>query len=132
MKPKLRIIKLNDSGDTRGYSFTVPAEALKFLSRIRDVHVASMVAGAVRGNHFHLRRREAIVIVHNGEWSLHWDEGEPTPAQHRQFSGAGATLILVDPGASHAVRNDGDQPISLVALSSEVYDPAESVVRKVT
>ncbi len=70
MKPKLRIIKLNDSGDTRGYSFTVPAEVLKFLSRIRDVHVASMVAGAVRGNHFHLRRREAIVIVHHGEWSL--------------------------------------------------------------
>jgi len=42
MKSKVRIIKLNDSGDTRGYSFTVPAEALEFLSRIRDVHLASI------------------------------------------------------------------------------------------
>jgi mannose-6-phosphate isomerase-like protein (cupin superfamily) len=40
-------------------------------------------------------------------------------------------LVLVSPGASHAVRNDGDSNLWLVAISSETYDPAESVVRKV-
>jgi len=132
VKPRVQVTELKNSGDKRGYSFTAPPEALEFLGRALDVHLASIAPAGVRGNHFHLRRREAIVVVYNAEWSLHWDEGEHTPAQHLQFTGAGARLILVEPGSSHAVRNDGAQPISLVALSSEVYDPAESVVRKVT
>ena len=40
-------------------------------------------------------------------------------------------LVLVSPGASHAVRNDGDRDLWLAAISSESYDPAESVTRKV-
>jgi len=39
--------------------------------------------------------------------------------------------VLVAPGASHAVRNDAEDLLWLVAISSERYDPAESVARKV-
>jgi hypothetical protein len=39
--------------------------------------------------------------------------------------------VLVSPGASHAVRNDGEGTLWLVAISSESYDPMESVGRKV-
>ncbi len=42
-----------------------------------------------------------------------------------------AVLVLVSPGASQAVRNEGDANLWLVAISSETYDPAESVARKV-
>jgi mannose-6-phosphate isomerase-like protein (cupin superfamily) len=35
------------------------------------------------------------------------------------------------PGSSHAVRNDGAIPLWLVACSSELYDPTETVARKV-
>jgi oxalate decarboxylase/phosphoglucose isomerase-like protein (cupin superfamily) len=51
--------------------------------------------------------------------------------QHRSFAGGGAVLILVSPGASHAVRNDGDHPLWLVTCSSEPYDPATVVARTV-
>src|SRR5437763_12393012 len=104
---KIQISQLNNSGDGRGFSFTAPAQALQFVGRMADVHFSSSKPGAVRGNHYHLKRREAIVILPGAKWSFHWDEGENEPAQHREFDGRGGVLVLVSPGASHAVRNDG-------------------------
>jgi oxalate decarboxylase/phosphoglucose isomerase-like protein (cupin superfamily) len=127
----IQISELANTGDIRGFSFTAPPEALSFLGRVADMHLASTVPGAVRGNHYHLRRREAIIILPGPAWSLHWDEGEGTAAQHRAFEGKSAVLVLVSPGGSHAVRNDGTTPLWLVASSSEPYDPTETVARKV-
>ncbi len=131
MTAKLQIIELANFGDKRGLSFTIPAEALAFVGRMSDVHLASTKPGAVRGNHYHLRRREAIVVLPGSRWSLHWDEGGQSPAEHREFQGSQAVLVLISPGQSHAVRNDGDRDMWLVAISSESYDPAESVSRRV-
>ena|SRR5437763_4334435 len=131
MASKVQITELTNSGDARGFSFTAPAAALAFVGRMSDVHVASTQPGSVRGNHYHLLRREAIVVLPGTRWSLHWDEGEESSAQHRAFDGASAVMVLVSPGASHAVRNDGDGLMWLLAISSESYDPAESVTRKV-
>lgn len=128
---KIEIVELSDSGDARGSSFTAPAEALAFVGRMADVHLASTKPGAVRGNHYHLLRREAIVVLPGPRWSMHWDEGNGTAARHREFDGSRAVLVLVSPGASHAVRNDGEGLMWLAAISSESYDPAESVTRKV-
>jgi dTDP-4-dehydrorhamnose 3,5-epimerase-like enzyme len=131
MSDTLQIIELVNFGDARGLSFTVPTEALAFVGRLSDVHVASTKPGAVRGNHYHLRRREAIIVMPGARWSLHWDEAENSPALHREFEGSKAVLVLVSPGQSHAVRNDGDRDLWLMAISSETYHPAESVSRKV-
>lgn len=133
MTAKIQVTELPNLGDARGFSFTAPADALAFVGRMSDVHVASTKPGAVRGNHYHLRRREAIVVLPGAKWSLHWDEGQNSPPQHREFRGATAMLVLISPGASHAVRNDSkdDRELWLVAISSESYDPAESVTRKV-
>ena len=131
MTAKIQVVELGNSGDGRGFSFTAPAEALAFVGRMADVHVASTGPGKVRGNHYHLRRREAIVVLPGPRWSLHWDDGEGSVAEHRVFDGGGAVMVLVSPGASHAVRNDGEGTMWLVAISSETYDPAESVGRRV-
>jgi oxalate decarboxylase/phosphoglucose isomerase-like protein (cupin superfamily) len=131
MTEKLRISELSNRGDVRGFSFTAPAEALTFVGRVADVHMASIKPGAVRGNHYHLRRLSAIVVLPGAKWSLHWDEDEGAPAQRREFGGRSATLLLISPGASHAIRNDGDDNLWFVAISSLAYDPAESVARKV-
>ena len=128
---KIQISELGNNGDLRGFSFTVPADALDFLERVSDIHMASTAPGAIRGNHYHLLRREAIVLLPGTAWSLHWDEGEGMPAQHRGFDGGSAVLVLVSPGASHAVRNDVASPLWLVACSSETYDSTETVARKV-
>jgi hypothetical protein len=58
-------------------------------------------------------------------------QGEESAAQHRDFDGAQSVLVLLSPGASIGVRNDGDGDLWIVTLSSETYDPADSIPRKV-
>ena len=131
MAQLVQISELENSGDARGLSFTAPAQGIAFVGRMADVHLASIKPGAVRGNHYHLRRREAIVALPGPPWSLHWDEGQHSFPQHREFDGRAAILVLISPDASHAMRNEGDCDLWFVAISSESYDPAESVARKV-
>lgn len=109
----------------------MPSEALRFVGEAADVHVSSSIPGAVRGNHYHRRKHRAILVLPGVEWSLHWDEGEDTPIQRRNFDGSHAILVLIPPGASHAVRNDGAATLWLVACSSAPYDANEVVARKV-
>ena len=131
MSQLFQISELKNNGDHRGLSFTAPADALAFVGRMADVHLASIKPGAIRGNHYHLCRREGIVVLPGTQWSLHWDEGQGSTAQHREFDGASAVLVLISPNASHAMRNDGDNVLWFFAISSETYDPKESVARKV-
>jgi oxalate decarboxylase/phosphoglucose isomerase-like protein (cupin superfamily) len=128
---KIEISELSNNGDARGFSFTPPASALDFVGEIADMHLASTAPGAIRGNHYHLRKREAILFLPGTAWSLHWDEGVGTTRRRRNFDGSNAVLVLVSPGSSHAVRNDGIAPLWLLACSSERYNPAETVARKV-
>jgi len=134
MTAKVQIAELGNRGDARGLSFNAPPEALAFVGRMSDLHLASTKPGAVRGNHYHRLRREAILVMPGAKWSLHWDEGQNSPAQHRDFSGASAVLVLISPGASHAVRNDsdGEHELWLIAISSGPYDSSDAVAHKVT
>jgi dTDP-4-dehydrorhamnose 3,5-epimerase-like enzyme len=131
-EPKVEIHELPDHGDQRGFSFTIPAGALRFIGEVKDVHVAAILPGSVRGNHFHQKRREILVLTYSSDWSFHWDEGAGTAVQQRAFQGSGAVLIVIRPGASHAVRNNGTGSLTLMAASSESYDPNDSIARKVT
>jgi hypothetical protein len=81
-KMKLQISQLDDTGDRRAFSFALPPQALEFLGRVRDLYSASTARGAIQGNHYHWRRREAIILLPGTRWSLHWDDGEGTPKQH--------------------------------------------------
>jgi len=130
MVSKIRIEELTSFGDERGPSFSVPEPALEYLGGVANVHFGLSKPGAVRGNHYHVRRREALVVFPGPRWSLHWDEGEGSTPSQRSFDGGQAVLVLLEAGVSHAVRNDGEQPLWVMACSSEPYDPTETVVRK--
>lgn len=131
IKMTIEISELPNHGDVRGFSFSPPQQALDFLGKIADMHLASTMPGSIRGNHYHVRKHEAIMFLPGAAWSLHWDEGENTATNHRSFDGKSAVLVLISPGNSHAVRNDGSSTLWLVACSSEAYDPKEVVARKV-
>jgi dTDP-4-dehydrorhamnose 3,5-epimerase-like enzyme len=132
MDDKLRFTELPNTGDTRGSSFTLSPAMLSFLGRIEDVHVSSLLPGHVRGNHFHTRKKEVLIVLHQSAWTLHWDDGENTAVQVKEFSGRGSEAVLIEPGCSHAVRNIGGTELTILALNSEAYDPREVIPRKVT
>ena len=121
----IHVFRLADAGDARGNSFGIRIDHLSFLRGVKDIHVMTLLPGHIRGDHYHVRRREAIVVVYRNEWSLFWDMGENTEVQCQSFSDSGAVLIGVEPGASHAIRNDGADQLQIIALSDEAFDPSD-------
>lgn len=121
--PQLRISVLEDSGDERGSSFAPGTAWISFLGKVDDAHITTLLPGCVRGNHYHIHRREVLVVLFTDEWQLAWDQGAETGVATRRFSGAGAVLVEVDPLASHAIANSGKSPIWIVGLSNGVWDP---------
>ncbi len=95
--------------------------------------MATIRPGRVRGNHYHRDHFELLLILHTDRWSLHWDEGPDTPVQKREFQGAGAVMVEIEPLASHAVRNDGQTDLQIIGMASSIHDPAspDSIPRRV-
>jgi dTDP-4-dehydrorhamnose 3,5-epimerase-like enzyme len=120
---ELAAVPLPSGGDARGVSFSLLAPHLSRIGDVRDVHIASVGPGHVRGNHFHARHRELICVVYRDTWSLHWDTGEGTATHTRTYSGSGAVLVSPPTGWSHAIRNDGAEELWLFAVSDAPYDP---------
>ena len=123
MKDPVRIFRLANTGDGRGDSFVPPPECLEFVGAVRDMHLATIRPGAVRGNHYHRHHCEVIIVVHADRWSFHWDSGSGSEVQSETFSGAGAVMLQVEPLAGHAVRNDGQRELHLMSISNLPYDP---------
>ena len=64
-----------------------------------------------------------IAVVYSDSWSLYWDTGPPsTQVQNSHFTGSGAVAVFPPLNWSHAVRNDGDLDLLIVAASDAPYD----------
>lgn len=113
----VRIVTVPDTGDERGCSFSVPDAWNRFLSALADLHVTTIRPGHVRGNHYHARHKEILIVIHSDQWSFHWDSGAGTEVKQRTFSGTGAALIEISPLASHAVVNTGERDLLVAGMS---------------
>jgi UDP-2-acetamido-2,6-beta-L-arabino-hexul-4-ose reductase len=120
----VRILSLDDHGDQRGFSYSLQDQQLSFLGSVQDVHFSMTLPGHIRGNHFHKLRKEVLVIRYQDAWTLAWDNGAETAPEIREFKGAGSVAVEIEPLASHAVRNDGTQPVLIFARSNGPYDRA--------
>lgn len=123
-EPLVKIVTVADSGDERGCSFTLPDVWNRFLVSLADMHVTTIRPGHSRGNHYHARHREILVVVYRDTWAFYWDSGAGTGVEHRIFHGRGSAVIEVLPSASHAVVNTGSRDIVVLGMSDARYNPA--------
>jgi len=121
MNTDLTITQLPDSTDKRGLSFSLPTEIIEDLA-VRDVHIAAVQTGHVRGNHYHAKKSELITVIYMNNWSLHWDTGAGTPVQCREFGGRGAVSIRFPLQWSHAIRNDGEKDLWLFNMTDTPFN----------
>jgi dTDP-4-dehydrorhamnose 3,5-epimerase-like enzyme len=136
MLSEIVITHLPESSDDRGFSFSLTASSIADMA-IRDVHIAAVRPGYVRGNHYHAKKTELITVVYRDEWSLHWDTGPDTPVQSKAFGGRGAVSVGIPFLWSHAVRNDGQEELFLFNTTDMSFDRSmsaadqDAIVRKV-
>ena len=103
--------------DTRGFVFE-PVQG-ELLANQRNTHVVVSRAGAVRGNHYHVRGTETLVVCGPALVRIRWDKDT------EDFSiPAGDTCrLIIPPGVAHAIQNTGDFDNLLVAFNTETHDP---------
>ena len=98
------------------------------LPDIRAVHVVAIYPGQVRGNHYHERTDETI-LVFSGEGVLYYEEGG---VLREAAVGGKPTLIMIPHGVRHAFRNTGRETVHLLAARAGEDDPGKpDIVRSV-
>jgi len=69
MNSRVQVFPLSNNGDNRGSSFSIPSQILSFVGEVGDIHLTTIAPGAIRGNHYHLRRREALIVLYSARWT---------------------------------------------------------------
>ncbi|ACF13812.1 hypothetical protein Ctha_1349 [Chloroherpeton thalassium ATCC 35110] len=110
---------LNDFGDTRGEMFRLDEESVAFVGNLQDMHFGAILPGAVRGNHYHIARKELLILIHKEACTVAWQEGEDGEIVRQVFDGNGTVALGFEAGVTHAIKNTGSVPMYLIALSND-------------
>jgi dTDP-4-dehydrorhamnose 3,5-epimerase-like enzyme len=114
-----RLSTIETSRDDRGWV----SNLLDFIplppSAIHNIHLCELQPGAIRGNHMHGRQTEWIVVS-GGPVTIAVAAGERR--EQHTFSGEQPVMLMVRPGAAHAVRYDGAERAYLTAITDTPYD----------
>ncbi|MDP8221925.1 MAG: cupin domain-containing protein [Candidatus Lernaella stagnicola] len=123
-----RLTAVETSRDQRGWVsnlldfLPLPAEAL------RNVHLVEMQPGSVRGNHVHKKQREWIILC-GGPLRVVVTVGDDR--FETVLAGDAPMMLHIEPGAAHAVRNEGAARAFLVAITDQLYDFENPDVQRV-
>ena len=114
---KVSFSKLNLSADARGTVFE-PLDAAELCNQ-KNVHVVTSNPGVVRGNHYHLKGTETIIVI--GPVLVRFREGDKV--QDIEVSDGEVYRFVFPPGVPHAIKNLSHQTNTLVAFNTEPHDP---------
>lgn len=122
----VKIEHVKTAEDERGIVFEPLAAGM--LPRQRNVHVVFTQPDCVRGNHYHTKGTEIIVV--RGSTLARFRDGQEL---HETTVGENETVRFVIPhGVSHAFKNTGSKTTAMVAFNTTFHDKDKpDVVRDV-
>ena len=85
------ITELPDTSDERGMSFSLSGETIARLT-VRDIHLAAIRPGYVRGNHYHAKKIELITVIYS-------DDGCSTGTRAKARRYSAVLLVAAVPSA---------------------------------
>jgi len=89
---------------------------------IKQIYVATIKPGCVRGNHYHLNRTEWFLVI--GEKAEIYLQDIKTKAKTRlKIFSKKPRVITIPPQIAHAVKNIGKETVYLVSAQSDIYNP---------
>jgi dTDP-4-dehydrorhamnose 3,5-epimerase-like enzyme len=121
--PLFEFYPIKNNDDARGDSFSIPQKAIEFVGQIDEIHFATILTNAVRGNHYHTEKKEATVITYSDKMRIAWKTQGSEAITQQDFEGKGAIVIQIHPTVVHAIQNLGIEPISIISFSNKRYNP---------
>jgi UDP-2-acetamido-2,6-beta-L-arabino-hexul-4-ose reductase len=108
---------VNCFSDARGFVFE-PLDGELLFSQ-KNTHVVVSRPGAVRGNHYHLRGTETLVVC--GPALVRIRNGSET--KDLSIPADTTCRLIIPPGISHAIQNTGDADNLLIGFNTEPHVP---------
>jgi len=121
MRYKIKELKIHS--DERGWL----VEMLKrneIKEDIKQIYVATIKPGCVRGNHYHLKRIEWFMII-KGEVEFCLEDIKTKERVCLKLSSKKPEVITVFPKIAHAVKNIGKETSYLVSAQNTIYNPQD-------
>ena len=121
---KYQVRNLEIHSDDRGWL----VEMLKrnqIKHDIKQIYVATIKPGYVRGNHYHLKRVEWFFIA-AGEAEISLEDIKTKKKIHLKVSSKNPKVVTIFPKIAHAVKNIGKEKVYLVSAQNNIYDPQKS------
>ncbi|MFB6226740.1 MAG: hypothetical protein ABEH89_00250 [bacterium] len=84
---------------------------------LRNIHLGTMTAGAVRGNHKHTSTREWITFLQSPVL-IRWG----TPDDFEELEITEPSVVELPVGQPHAFKNNGTSVVSFAAYTNSFYD----------
>jgi dTDP-4-dehydrorhamnose 3,5-epimerase-like enzyme len=126
MNMRVVIERVKQHQDERGSVFE-PLNPMH-LCRQHNVHVVLTQPGCIRGNHYHNRGTEVIIVC--GPALIRLRDGQAI--EEIRVAQDQTLRLTIPPGVSHAFQNIGSQPNVMIAFNTVVHTPEEpDVVRDV-
>ena len=97
--------------------FRLQKRELAYLFSINEMHFGEILPGHVRGNHYHVDKKEMLIVRYADTWKLVWGSVDGLGPRKRIFEGKGTVRVEIDAGVPHAVKNEGSAPLVLISLS---------------
>lgn len=118
---KYKIKKLETHKDERGWLVEL-FKATELEKPVKQLHIASIEPGYVRGNHYHSKRMEWFFIA-AGEAKLTLQDIKTKAKISFKLSPKNPKVITIFPRIAHSVENIGEKTVCLVSAQSDIYNP---------
>jgi len=112
--------KLEIKKDERGELF----EVFKF-SNTGQIFYSSTEPGAVRGNHYHTRKKEVFCLI-EGEAKIRQRNRETNEIEEKIVSGNTPELVEMKLNWTHNIQNIGNKKMKLLVWVNEIFNPSNS------
>ena len=119
-KIKYKIQGLKIHSDQRGW-FMEMLNANKTSREIKQISVASIKPGEVRGNHYHLNKTEWFLVI-GGKAEFYLENSETKEKIRLKLNPIKPKVMTVFPKIAHAVKNIDNKIIYFIEVDSSVYN----------
>lgn len=121
MESRSKVIDIIPFEDARGSLKKIMLQSQLETGHIEEVYLIYTCKGGVRGNHYHKDTLEYFTVVTGKAIAALKDLA--TGARHKlELSADDNKVIKVAPGVVHAFKNEDDQPLIILAISTREYN----------
>lgn len=107
--------------DARGSLKKILMQSQLESANIEEVYLIYTNKGCIRGNHYHKNTLEYFTVVSGRAVIVLKNLAEGT-LQKLEFSANDNKIIKVPPGVAHAFKNEAEEPLIILAISTREYN----------